>query len=111
MSMQFNKFKARYVLLVLIGISVLFSIIKSLVDVSISNIDNSLAENILYIVVFGSVCLSIAWRSRHCDIKINQIIGNLDIKNIPWFVLIIIFYGQQNLSNGINYLESFALLC
>ena len=107
MSTQFNKFKTRYIfvdfwlLSNILGIILLFFVsFKTEVFKPFS-----VSGNIFHIIIFSSICGLIVYRLKYCQINIKSILGDFNLKNIPWIILLIVFYGEQSISNGINYLE------
>ncbi len=54
-----------------------------------------------------AMCLLISRRLQKNDVNIKYLIGNVSFINIPWQLLIIIFYGIYTLGNGINHLTIF----
>ena len=111
MSSGFNNFKSRYLLLdsFLICIASIFitALLYGIFGNDFIEQYNSLLEFLFYIFLFGVLCYSTFFRLRSNQVKLKDIIGDLNIKNIPWMLLLIIFYGEQNLTTGINYLEYF----
>ena len=107
MSTQFNQFKTRYIfvdfwlLSNILGIILLFFVsFKTEVFKPFS-----VSGNIFHIIIFSSICGLIVYRLKYCQINIKSILGDFNLKNIPWIILLIVFYGEQSISNGINYLE------
>ena len=108
MSIQFNKFKTRYIFVDFWLLSNILAVFGLLLPQSLeAEIFKpfSVIGNLFHIVLFFSLCGSIIYRLKICKVNISQIIGDLRIKNISWILLLIVFYGEHSLSSGINYLE------
>ena len=108
MSIQFNKFKTRYIFVDFWLLSNIFGVLILIFPESWKTEilrPFSISSNLVHIVLFGSICGLIMYRLKYCQIDIKQIVGDLRIKKISWILLLIVFYGEHSLSSGINYLE------
>ena len=107
MSAQFHKFKTRYIFVDFFLLSNILAVISLLFVGSFEEILKpfSFYGNIYHTILFFSVCGAIACRLNFCGINPKHIIGNLNLKRIPWILLLIVFYGEHTLTTGIQYLE------
>ena len=103
----FNKFKARYIFVDFWLLSNIIVVIYLSFSGSFEEMSQpfSFTGNIIHIILFSSVCGSIVYRLRFCGVEVKQVIGSLNLKKIPWILLLIVFYGEYTLTNGIQYLE------
>lgn len=104
---QFNRFKTRYVFADFFLLSIVIPFIGLFFIDSTDELLKpfSFSGNIIHIAVFSSVCYLIIYRFDYCDIRFRHIVGNLNLKNISWMLLLIVFYGEQTFSSGVRYLE------
>jgi len=107
MSRQFNKFKSRYIFVDFWLLSNTTAVIFLFFLGSLESIVKpfSFTGNILHIIIFSSICGAIIYRLKFCGVEVKHIVGNLNIKKIPWILLLIVFYGEHTLTSGVNYLE------
>lgn len=107
MSTGFNKFKVRYIFVDFWLLSNIIAVVGLIFWGSIDEIFKpfSFSGNIAHTILFFSICGLIIYRLDFCQIDTKHILGNLNLKKIPWVMLLIVFYGEHTLSSGIQYLE------
>lgn len=110
MPTQFN-FKTRYIfldyLLLSIALVIPTILITSTFKLSYEEFFKtfSISGNIFHIIFFILLCWLIIFRLKRCRIETRQIVGSLKLKQLPWIILLIVFYGEKTLATGVNYLE------
>ena len=108
MSTQFDRFKSRYIFIDFWLISFALTIPYLFFPQPIKEklvVISSVPGSIYHTVFFCSLCAAILYRLKTCDVNFKYIVGNLKIKKVPWTLLLIVFYGEQSLTSGVNYLE------
>lgn len=107
MSSQFARFRSRYIFVDFFLLSIIIPIIGLLFIGSTDELLKpfSFSGNIFHIVLFFFLCKMIIYRLQGCGVRSEHIVGSLNFKNIPWIILLIVFYGQQTISSGVQYLE------
>jgi uncharacterized protein len=108
----FTRFRARYIVVdyfficILIGIVLAF--IQAIFEIKI-NFDSKepvfLSSLSAFIMI--SICFTIWLRLKKLQIEPWQLIGKRSLRNLPWLYLLIVFYADRNLGNGINRLSVF----
>ena len=111
MSIDFSKFKSRYIFLDYLFVSILIvpvgSLLSFIFGLSATEVFKpfTVTGNIIYIIFFTAICALTVYRLKLCRVEIKQILGNWNINRISWVSLLIIFYGEHTLTTGIHYLE------
>lgn len=113
MSEAFLKFKTRYILIdiifaviVMVAIIVIISGITGLSTVEMGKNKILLALSIAPVGAVG-LLWRILQRSKNNGVQSQYLIGNLSPQNIPWMMILIIFYGVETLQRGLNQLTLF----
>lgn len=112
MSQDFSKFRARYIPIDFLLISIVVAILLGVISLATGLDSDILAKNPIVewslssLMVIG-ICLGTLWRLRKSGIEPRHLIGSRSFRGIPWMMLAIVFYGIETLEAGISQLTIF----
>lgn len=112
MSEAFLKFKTRYILidiiLTIIVMAIIIAVISLMTGINAKEIGSNkiLALSIAPVGATG-LLWRILQRSKNNGVQSQYLIGNISLQNVPWMMILIIFYGIETLRRGLNQLTIF----
>ncbi len=112
MSQDFSKFRARYIPLDFLLISLVVAILLGVISL-VTGLDteilakNPIVEWSLSSFMVIGICVGTIWRLRRSGISPQHLIGSRSFRGIPWMMLAIVFYGIETLAAGISQLTIF----
>lgn len=109
----FAQFRARYILLdlilvtiVTIILSILLALISAVTGLNIK-VDEPIALYSFYCLFMSAICFTTFLRLKKCGIRLKQIVGTISLPSQPWLMLFIVFYGELSLQTGISQVTIF----
>ena len=106
----FTRFKSRYIALDYIWISIVIGILVGIVSTVTGlplKLDNPFWLLGVSSLVMVALCLVTFSRLRKRHFQLKYLVGNRSIHELPWLLLLIVFYGFQSLTTGISQLTFF----
>lgn len=110
----FLKFKTRYILidiiLTVIVMAIVIAIISGITGLSITEIGKN---KILQFTIEPFATIGLFWlifrRLKNNGIRPEYLVGNITPQNLPWMMLLIIFYGIETLQRGLIQVTTFTV--
>jgi uncharacterized protein len=108
---KFSQFKARYILIDFILITVILGILLGVAS-AVTGLRLKMSEDpiLLYsfgFLLYGLILLITLRKLKKANIQIKNLIGNTPLREIQWLMLFIVFYGIFTLQRGISQLTIF----
>ena len=110
MQSPFTRFKTRNILFDFVLISFGLVIIVSLASLSVGinfEIKNEFVNYILNCLIMILVCVTTYFRLKKYQFNFKQLIGKTSFNDVPWLLLFIVFYAQENIVSAFSYLTLF----
>jgi uncharacterized protein len=113
-SEAFLKFKTRYILidiiLTVIVMAIIIAIISGITGLSTTEIGKN---KILQFTVEPFATIGLFWlifrRLKKNGVRSEYLVGNIAPQNLPWIMLLIIFYGVETLQRGLIQVTTFSV--
>jgi uncharacterized protein len=109
---SFSNLRTRYVLLdfaiVIIALSVIFAVVLLATGLEIEGVSKNKIFNLTlstFLSIGMVVCIAI--RLKNSGIKSQYLIGNIPLRKLPWWIMLIVFHGIDTLQHGLTQLTLF----
>jgi uncharacterized protein len=103
---NFQRFRSRYIILDIVIITIFYGIATNIIASAAKISEANLIKDPIVFYTFNSIftiliCFAVFRRFKKPNIKLKHLIGNTSFTDLPWLMLLIIFYGIYTLSNGV----------
>jgi membrane protease YdiL (CAAX protease family) len=93
-----------------IAMAIIIAIISGITGLSTAEIGkNKILALIIAPVGAAGLLWRILQRSKNNGVQSQYLIGNISLQNIPWMMILIVFYGIETLQRGLNQLTLFCV--
>jgi uncharacterized protein len=113
-SEAFLKFKTRYILIdvmfTVIVMAIIIAIISGITGLSTTEIGkNKISQFTIEPIVTIGLFWLVFRRLKKNGVRSEYLVGNIAPRNLPWMMLLIIFYGVETLQRGLIQITTFTV--